>query len=949
MVRNMQRILYTLALVFFLSVSLFGEHNSGTTLRVGVYHNPPMVFLDQGSPRGLAVEILEGVAEGYHWNIEYVAGTWSETWDRLRAGTIDVAVPVAWSEERLHMVLFSRESLLSSWAQVYCRDNETVATFLDIDGLTMAVSRRDVHYTGPAGMLHLVKQFNLTVQFLETGTYRDVYRAIEEGHADCGVVSRLYGEYAGAPGNAYRSAIVFNPVKVHFAFRMDMDRLTVEHFDRELARMKLREGSLYYNAIEKWLHSTPSEGLNHWLFYAIVVLLILFFLIVAGALFFKHQVDERTAELKIKNDVLVSEMHQRRKLEENIRRDEEWLRALVNAFPDPVFIIDIDGNYRDVFVSPVNASPGITELKGKNILDVYGAEGERYIELIRDVIERRYLRVIHYRLPDNPDRYLEGRIAPVLNEDGFSNRVVWVRRDITSRHCYEQQLHDEKERLSVILSSIADGVIATDYEGKVLFMNPVAQDLTGWPVEEAQGKPISNVMEIHDSAYQTPLDNPVEVLLSTGSFEGRSGYTILRDRDGSQRYVSEKASLLQDTTTRTRGAVLVLRDMTARVTMEDELMRIRKLESLGLLAGGIAHDFNNILTAVLGNLSLMGVTPDIPKNISTSIQETEKAVLRARDLTSQLLTFSRGGAPVKKLTALSHLVIDTVKFALSGSNIHSRFEIYDELWPLEIDAGQISQVINNLVLNAKEAMEQGGTVTVTMTNRRMERGTPLPLEPGNYVELVVSDEGGGIPEELKEAVFDPYFTTKEKGNGLGLATSYSIIHRHGGHITFRDNDVGGTSFYIYLPALNYMTEKSLIEKSEPESKETDSCGDLKVLLMDDDSMVRNVAARIFAHLGCRYEIVDEGESALSVYRDAMEEDPFHVVIMDLTIPGGMGGREAVAALLEIDPSALVIVASGYSNDPVLSEYRSYGFSGYLVKPFTIEEMRRVIKELIKKM
>jgi signal transduction histidine kinase/ActR/RegA family two-component response regulator len=379
----------------------------------------------------------------------------------------------------------------------------------------------------------------------------------------------------------------------------------------------------------------------------------------------------------------------------------------------------------------------------------------------------------------------------------------------------------------------------------------------------------------------------------------------------------------------------------ARRQLEEDLLRSRKLESLGVLAGGIAHDFNNLLTAILGNITLSLTATKATDEIHRRLIEAEKASMRAQDLTQQLLTFSRGGAPIREAASIGDLVSDTAGFALRGSNVRLDYEPNPGLWPAEVDPGQISQVINNLIINASQAMPDGGTVTVRTGNEAVAAGDPLPLAPGDYVTISVSDQGVGIFASHLQRIFDPYFTTKQKGSGLGLATVYSIVKRHDGHIEVTSEPGRGATFKVWLPAAPHA-------KTAPrEQVEELTQGNGRVLVMDDEPFVRDVIGAMLERLGYEPAFAEHGEEAIARYEEARRAGtPFDAVIMDLTVPGGMGGVEAARRLRELDPRVRIVVSSGYSNDPVMANFRDYGFVGVARKPFKVGELSRVMGEAL---
>ncbi len=519
--------------------------------------------------------------------------------------------------------------------------------------------------------------------------------------------------------------------------------------------------------------------------------------------------------------------------------------------------------------------------------------------------------------------------------------VVSILQDIDIRKRAEEALADETERLAVTLRSIGDGVITTNTEGRIVLINSVAEKLTGWMQEEATGRLLPEVFHLVDGKTNQLAPNPVEKVLHTGEILGLAGRTALVARDGTQRFISNSAAPI-DRNGQIIGVVLVFRDVSERQKMEEELQKKQKLESLGIMAGGIAHDFNNILTALVGNLYLAKMETRPGEEVYELLAEAETATFRAKDLTQQLLTFSRGGAPIKKTASLKDLLIESVSFALRGSKVRSKIFIPDDLWPVEIDAGQINQVINNLVINADQAMSNGGELIIKAENSLPDfYDRALQLKEGDYVRVTIQDEGVGIPPQNLSKIFDPYFTTKPEGSGLGLTTCFSIIARHEGYIGVISEVNRGTTFIIYLPASPH--KKIVTEKLY----EGPAHGKGRVLLMDDDKMIRDMGARALRQLGYEVEVAPDGDEAVKLYQEAMaKQERYDIVIMDLTIPGGMGGKEAIAQLLKIDPKVRAIVSSGYSNDPVMANYQSYHFQGVLSKPFLIDELSLKIKELL---
>ena len=383
-------------------------------------------------------------------------------------------------------------------------------------------------------------------------------------------------------------------------------------------------------------------------------------------------------------------------------------------------------------------------------------------------------------------------------------------------------------------------------------------------------------------------------------------------------------------------------ELAERKRMEEEILTLKKMESLGVLAGGIAHDFNNILTTILGNISFIRTAISPEGDEYEAMVEAEEGCREGRNLTQQLLTFARGGEPVKKTINISESLKEAVSFVLSGSNVRCRFEIAPNLRPVDADPGQIHQAISNLVINADHAMPEGGTVTVRAENVTIGKKDGLPLEEGEYLRISISDTGVGIKKENLSLIFDPYFTTSSTGSGLGLAGVYSIVTKHGGHVTVESKPGVGTSFYIYLPASSKKIE------SRKETKEDVVQGSGRILLMDDDEMIRKVAGRLIQRIGYEVDTATNGSEAIEKYREAKKAGiPFDAVILDLTIPGGMGGKETIPRLKEIDPAVKAIVSSGYSSDSVMADYAKAGFAGVIPKPYKISTLSRIRDKVIK--
>ena len=410
------------------------------------------------------------------------------------------------------------------------------------------------------------------------------------------------------------------------------------------------------------------------------------------------------------------------------------------------------------------------------------------------------------------------------------------------------------------------------------------------------------------------------------------------DGAGNRTPVEINATVVE--TRRGRRILTLCRDISERRRYELELQRTERLESIGILAGGIAHDFNNILVGVTGNMSLAGMCLDQPDAARGLLAEAEKAAFRARDLTQQLLTFSRGGMPVRRAAKVPELIRESAAFVLRGSPVTARFDLPDDLWSVEVDTGQISQVIQNIVLNAAQAMPGGGRVLVDARNVEPAPDAADARHRGRRVRISIADRGPGIPPESLRHIFDPYFTTKEKGSGLGLAVAYSIVRRHDGELTV-DSDLGaGSTFHVFLPA----SDRTPADPRAAKPGRFEGFG--RVLVMDDDEGARTVAARLFGRLGYEVTPTEDGAEALRSFEAARRRGkPFDLVFLDLTVPGGMGGLECIPRLREIEPDVRVIVSSGYSTAAVMAQTGLHGVAGVLAKPYALEDLRSLLQGL----
>ncbi len=623
-----------------------------------------------------------------------------------------------------------------------------------------------------------------------------------------------------------------------------------------------------------------------------------------------------------------------KKTEEEIRKSKVFLDTIINAIDDLVYVIDEKHQYilindKCCEVDELTRD----EILGKSDYDFLPKEdADRFRK-----IEEKVFKTGETAYSDDVENY-RGKThiystSKSLLKDTLTGEkyIVGISRDISERKKAEESLKERQKELNNIFNLTPDMICVCTPEGKFLKVSPSCEEVLGYTVDE--------ILELGWAKLVHPDDVEPTNKEIESQLDGNSVLNYInrfRCKDGTYRLLEWRATPVID------GIVYaVARDITERKELEKERTKASKLESIGVLAGGIAHDFNNILAVILGNVSLAKISLDNQDEVIKLLTETENASLRATKLTQQLLTFAKGGEPVKEITELWEFIRETTEFSLRGSNVGYHTSISPDLWAAEVDKGQISQGIGNLIINAKQAMPEGGIININAENATVTSEDNLPLKEGDYVKISIEDKGHGIPVEQLTKIFDPYFTTKQKGSGFGLTTTYSIIQRHDGHIAVESELGVGTTFQIYLPA----SSKKYEWKETVKDDSAVITG--KILIMDDEEMVRNFVLRALEHFGNDVEVACDGQEAITLYKKAMDSgNPFDVVIMDLTIPGGMGGKKAIKKLIEIDPEAKAIVSSGYTDDPVVSNFGEYGFKDKISKPYKLEELKKVLNDVM---
>ncbi|HPS29749.1 MAG TPA: PAS domain S-box protein [bacterium] len=617
-------------------------------------------------------------------------------------------------------------------------------------------------------------------------------------------------------------------------------------------------------------------------------------------------------------------------------KNYERIESIFKVLSDRIFIIDKNGLFTG-FVQSANLTYLIQPDKiiGSSIFDIFSKdEASKHIAIFRKTIETGIDNVFEYSMTENGKTFFYEAVISKLND----SEVISIVRDITKRVCTETALRKNEKKFRDFVDLLPEALFEADINMIYTYANKKSFEFFGYNQDDFD-KGINCLDLIIPSERETVKKNVMKKIY--GESETHSEYTGLR-KDGSTFPILIHSSLLFEDgkPSGIRGIVV---DMTIQKKIDESVFQAQKLESIGFLAGGIAHDFNNLILGLFGSVEI--AKNELENNnleaAKNALTNSMTAFNRAKDLTHQLLTFAKGGIPNKKIGDIRKTLQEAVAFSLSGSNITSKFEIEENIPMCNFDPNQISQVIENIVINAKQAMSDRGTIFINVKSVSTGKNPNEFFYPGEYLKISIKDNGIGIPEEYRKKIFDPFFTTKKSGSGLGLATSWSIIKRHNGILDLESELGKGSTFHIYLPVSNEAINMEVEKKPEAIMNHG------RILLMDDEFLIREVAGKMLSDAGFVVEKAVSGEEAVEFYMKAMETgQKFDAVILDLTVPGGMGGKETVEQLLNIDPEVVAIASSGYSEDSIIANPEEYGFSASLPKPYLKDVFANTIMEVI---
>ncbi len=635
-------------------------------------------------------------------------------------------------------------------------------------------------------------------------------------------------------------------------------------------------------------------------------------------------------------------------LQEKLRKSEEIFSAFMEYFPGEAFIKD--ENLKFVFINNYMKQHRDADIWiGKDLFELpVPPELAKYIT----EQDKKALEYGSYETEEQkPDAsgiyhdYLTHRFAILLpNGQKF---VGGISINISEYKEIEEKLKQSEEKYRKLIETTSEGFVFTNYKNQITYVNQSICSMVGYSRDELMGKtPFDFVDDENRKIFE-------EQIAKVKTSLHRTYEIVLRKKNGEMFPTLFNATTLMSEDEEKISSFAFITDLTKQKESEKELQKMERLNSIGTLAGGIAHDFNNIMTGLFGNISIAKseISSDHPS--FTAIVKAENSIHRARLLTQQLLTFAKGGAPVQENISIYNLAKEIIIFDLSGSNVKPVLKKKDGLWMAKADKAQMQQVFSNLAINAVQAMPHGGHLYMDFENVTIAEYSEQALKPGAYIKITIKDEGQGIDEKDLPHIFDPYFTTKKTGSGLGLATVYSIITRHNGLIEVDTEPGIGTNFVLYLPA---ETENKLDGNGIMERKDMDDicgnsfvrCNSARILVMDDEEMICEVTSDMLERMGYQVETVCDGKAAIEIYALSIKEKrPFDVIIMDLTIPGGIGGKEAVQEILAVNSDAVVLVSSGYADDPVMADYEKYGFKGIIAKPYTMSNLSEILQKIFK--
>ncbi len=903
--------------------------NSSDMLVVGVWNNPPLSTIQDGKITGFVPDIFRYIAEKEGINFTFVEDSWDSLYKKIEDGEIDILLPIGFSKEREKIMNFNNEDIFINWGKIIVRTDSNIRSIIDLEGKSIAVKQNDIFLTGNEALLDILKSFKINSSFTYGKDYPEITSLVSSNKADAGLISRIYYPYIDK-SNITTSSIILKPIEVRIAFSKKVDKTVIEKLDHSLILLKKDPSSIYNQMLNNLLKTNSPFSwilLNVLYFFIILFIISIIFLIIL-----RFQINKKTLALELSTQKALE--------------NENKMKSIISAMPENALLLDKNGKYIDIFSNQDKLfGQNKDDLFGKTVSEILPQNiSSQFLHCINDAITNKTLNTLCYKIDniDGRSKYFQGRFVPVeIFEDNKKvEYALSLLVDITERKILENELKDEKDKLNTILKSIMESVVVLDKSLNIIFCNKAAENMLGKKLEELIGKDFNEVIKlqtIDGNDYYIPFDDIIE--------RGLMGYIItnckLIKENGDYIIIEDSVAPLYNAQSDISGVVFVFSDVTQKKNLEMQILKNQKLEALGILAAGIAHDFNNYLGAITSYFELFKLKFLNSSYKDINLLEIEELIEpigmilgKSKSLTQQLLTFSKGGSPIKKPEDPKKLLTDISKLLVSGTSININYHFNENVKNIEIDYDQFSQVISNIIINAKEALRDKGEINISVDNLKLTIKNNYYLPEGEYVEIKISDNGPGIPQSIIEKIFDPFFTTKDTGSGLGLSICHSIVTKHHGKI-FVNSTEKGTEFKIILRA----TDKEIISENSSSTSIDISKTDLKILYLEDEAMLRESFSLLLNEFGCTVTAVENGEQVLEIY----DKSKFDFAVFDLTIKKGMGGIDTAKILLEKDNDAYIVVTSGYSEDDAIAYYQKYGFKDYLIKPYKITDITKLLE------
>jgi signal transduction histidine kinase/ABC-type amino acid transport substrate-binding protein/ActR/RegA family two-component response regulator len=946
---KMQRFLIHLSLIL-LPIALPVSADHAKIIKVGAFNFYPGIFKDSdGQIKGFYTEMLEQIAQEKNWEIKYVFGTWNDGLERIKNNEVDLLTSVAFTQERAQYLSYGSIPLLTVWSEVYVTPASPIDGLLDLKNKKIAVMKGDFN---AQNLVHLTKHLQVEALFIEFPDFDQVMQAVKDGKVDAGVVNSTVG--AGKGRQVYdlkTTGIIFNPFDIFFATSKNTNLDILTTLDAYLEKWKKDEHSPYYTTRAKWTHASDKQVfiIPQWLKITTVILICCIIAALAVVYFLKKRVSNVSRSLQLTHqqyrDVFdsspvalwVENMASQYSMIQNVKKDFTSFDKCIATRPEIAqlcknMVSIVDAN--SVAINKYGITPGN---KHDAIPAIYKS-GDVYKELLRVLWNNDTTATSTVSFVNIDRKHCEVLLRLSVGTDNRRDYqlVYFTLVDITELVSVQNELIRQKNELSAMLSCIGDAVMTFDMRGNIISMNSHAMELIGKNNQDYKGFSVNEWLKYKVDKTAYPPENqcfyvplPDEASIITFTTQDKKEYLF---EQVFKPLIDEHMNVI--------GTILLLRDVTQIHKIMEQVQKYDRLDSIGLLAGGIAHDFNNLLGGMFGYLELLrDMITDQASQVY--LNKTIKVFDRAKNLTNQLLTFSKSEMLEKKTADISGVVKECVNFALSGSETTRDFRIDPHLAACEFDVNQISQVIDNITINAAQAMNNSGHLHVEIDNVTCTSNEVKGLEKGNYVCISIKDQGPGIPESIIDKIFDPFFTTKKTGNGLGLATSYAIMKKHKGMITAYSNGNNGALFKLYLP----VTQSGVADNKTMVSEHR---GSGYILILDDEESILETVSAYVSSMGYTTFEFSTGDTLIAHAKKMIEEgQSISGFILDLTLPGSMNGRQCLEKIRDFCKEPFVIAMSGYTQDSVIDNPRQYGFCYSIRKPFLKGDIARALNHCVK--